>query len=64
VAGIRIKTEEKVATFYQIKVAGELDSATNIEFRNLILVYAGADGFSQARQGLAVTTTYHKLDSL
>ncbi len=58
VAGVRIDTPNKVISFEQMTVGGELDQATNIEFRNLILAFAGDDGYGQGRQGLAVTTTY------
>lgn len=59
VAGINIDASKKLVSFQQMTVAGSLDQATNVEFRNLIMSFVGSDGFSQARQGLAGTTTYY-----
>jgi hypothetical protein len=61
VAGVYIDAPNKRASFDQMTIGGELDQATNIEFRNLILAYTGADGYGQGRQGLAVTTTYNNI---
>jgi hypothetical protein len=58
VAGVRIDTQNKMVSFAQMTIGGELDQATNIEFRNLILALAGVNTVSQGRQGLAVTTTF------
>jgi len=59
VAGVRIDAPNKLVSFDQMTIGGELDQATNVEFRNLVLAYTGSDGYGQARQGLAVTSTYH-----
>jgi hypothetical protein len=32
-------------------IAGHLDQASHVVFKNLVLAFAGLDGFSQTRQG-------------
>lgn len=59
VAGVQIEATKQEVAFQQMTVGGELDQATNVEFRNLILSYRGSDAIGQARQGLSATTTYH-----
>lgn len=53
-----IDSENRKVTFSQLTVGGELDMATNIEYRNLILSYVRADAVSMARQGLFGSSTY------
>jgi hypothetical protein len=33
------------------EIAGHLDQASHVEFKNLVLAFVGLDGFSQTRQG-------------
>jgi hypothetical protein len=40
-------------------VAGDIDRATNIEYRNLIISFVDSNGYSQQRGGLDVRTTYN-----
>jgi hypothetical protein len=58
VGGIHIDIPTSTVGFDQMTIAGKLDEATNVEFRNLILAFKGSDGIGSASQGLAVTTTY------
>lgn len=46
-------------TFNEVTVGGEIDQATNVEYRNLVFSYIGADAIGVARQGLISSTTYH-----
>ena len=32
-------------------IAGHLDQASHVEFKNLVLAFVGLDGFSQTRRG-------------
>lgn len=57
--GERIDVGNKSVTFSQVTIGGDLDQATNVEFRNLVLLFAGADATGSVRQGLVGTTTYH-----
>lgn len=58
VANARVDNLNMKVTFHQMTIVGEIDPATNVEFRSLVLFYAGADAIGQARQGLSMTTTY------
>ncbi len=58
VANPKIDTGNKTVVFDAVTVSGELDTATNVEFRTLVLAFEKSDGFNQARMGLAATTTY------
>jgi hypothetical protein len=57
VAGIHIDAPGKLVSFDQMTIGGELDQATNFEFRNLILAFTGLGTYGVSRQGLAVTGT-------
>jgi hypothetical protein len=37
--------------FDRMTIAGHLDQASHVEFKNLVLAFVGLDGFSQTRQG-------------
>jgi len=37
--------------FDRMTIAGHLDQASPIEFKDLVLAFVGLDGFSQTRQG-------------
>jgi hypothetical protein len=58
VAGVKIDAQNKVVTFGTVTIGGELDEATNVEFRDLILSFIKSDAVGQVRTGLAATTTY------
>ena len=57
-SGVQIDTNTNIATFQVVTVGGEIDQATNVEFRNLILAFIRSDTINSASQGLARTTTY------
>jgi hypothetical protein len=59
VAGAQIDSSNKLVIFQQMTVSGELDQATNVEFRNLILSYQRSDTITQARMGLSGSSTYY-----
>lgn len=59
VYGANVDVRNKLVSFAMLTVAGEIDAAANAEFKDLVLAFSSADGTSQARQGLAVTTTYN-----
>jgi len=61
VAGINVGMQAKVVTFRVMTIDGELYPTTNVEFRNLILLYTGSDNFYQMGQAPAVTTTYRNV---
>ena len=58
VSGPNIDPSRKTATFNTITVSGQIDVATNVEFRNLILSYVSSDDVAQQRMGLVGNTTY------
>jgi hypothetical protein len=58
VAGVHIDAGNKLVTFAQMSIQGELDQAMAIEFRDLILAYSGCEALGQQRKGMSVTTTY------
>jgi hypothetical protein len=51
VAGVRIDASSKSLVFDRLTLGANLDQTSNIEFRNLVLAFAGMDAFSQTRQG-------------
>jgi hypothetical protein len=57
-AGAEVDSAKNTVKFQAITVAGQIDLATNIEFRSLVLSYIGADIVSQQRSGLVGNTTY------
>jgi hypothetical protein len=50
VVGARIDPPNSVV-FDRMTIAGHLDQARPIEFKDLVLAFVGLDGFSQTRQG-------------
>jgi hypothetical protein len=58
VGDVKMNIPNKSVIFGQMTIVGELDQATNVEFRNLVLTFTGVDAIGVARQGLAVTSTY------
>jgi hypothetical protein len=51
-----VPTEAVVAyvlsvVFDRMRIAGHLDQASHVEFKNLVLAFGGLDGLSQTRQG-------------
>lgn len=57
-ADAKIDAANGTVAFGQMTVNGVLDEATNIEFRNLVLAFKGADAVGVMQQGLAATATY------
>jgi hypothetical protein len=57
-AGVNVDMPNRRVTIAQMTVAGDIDRATNIEFRNLVLMFVDSDVTSQARMGLDARTTY------
>jgi hypothetical protein len=57
--GERIDAVNKTVSFSQMTVGGDLDQASNIEYRNLVLFYTGSDSFTSARQGLVGTSIFY-----
>jgi hypothetical protein len=51
VAGVRIDPPNNSVVFDRMAIAGQLDRASHVEFKNLVLAFVGVDGFSQTRQG-------------
>jgi hypothetical protein len=51
VVGIRIDPPNNSVVFDRMVIAGHLDQASHVEFKNLVLAFVGLDGFSQTRQG-------------
>jgi hypothetical protein len=51
VVGVRIDVPNKSVVFDRIMVAGHLDQASHVEFKNLVLAFVGLEGFSETRQG-------------
>jgi hypothetical protein len=49
VVGIRIDPANNSVVFDRMRIAGHLDQATHVEFKNLVLAFVGLDGFSQTR---------------
>ena len=50
-AGVRIDASSKSLVFDRLTLGANLDQTSNIEFRNLVLAFAGMGAFSQTRQG-------------
>jgi hypothetical protein len=51
VVGVRIDASSKSLVFDRLTLGANLDQTSNIEYRNLVLAFAGMGAFSQARQG-------------
>jgi hypothetical protein len=51
VVGVRIDPPNNSVVFDRMVIAGHLDQASHVEFKNLVLAFVGLDGFSQTRQG-------------
>jgi hypothetical protein len=51
VVGVRIDPPNNSVVFDRMTIAGHLDQASHVEFKNLVLAFVGLDGFSQTRQG-------------
>ena len=51
VVGVRIEPPNNSVVFDRMVIAGHLDQASHVEFKNLVLAFVGLDGFSQTRQG-------------
>ena len=51
VAGVRIDASRKSLVFDRLTLGANLDQTSTIEFRNLVLAFAGIGAFSQTRQG-------------
>jgi len=51
VVGVRIDASSKSLVFDRLTLGANLDQTSNIEFRNLVLAFAGMGAFSQTRQG-------------
>jgi hypothetical protein len=51
VMGVRIEPPNNSVVFDRMVIAGHLDQASHVEFKNLVLAFVGLDGFSQTRQG-------------
>ena len=51
VVGARIDPPNKSIVFDRMTIAGHLDQASPVEFKDLVLAFVGLDGFSQTRQG-------------
>jgi hypothetical protein len=49
--GVRIDPPNSSVVFDRMAIAGHLDQASHVEFKNLVLAFVGLDGFSQTRQG-------------
>src|SRR5260370_3824075 len=50
VMGVRIEPPNNSVVFDRMIIAGHLDQASHVEFKNLVLAFVGLDGFSQTRQ--------------
>src|SRR5260370_39268145 len=48
---VRIDPPNNSVVFDRMAIAGHLDQASHVEFKNLVLAFVGLDGFSQTRQG-------------
>jgi hypothetical protein len=42
-------------------IAGHLDQASPIEFKDLVLAFVGVDGFSQTRQGRTLLNAHFSI---
>ena len=51
VVGVRIDPPNNSVVFDRMAIAGHLDQASHVEFKNLVLAFGGLDGFSHNRQG-------------
>jgi len=51
VVGVRIDPPNNSVVFDRMTIAGHLDQASQVEFKDLVLAFVGLDGFSQTRQG-------------
>jgi hypothetical protein len=51
VVGVRIDPPNNSVVFDRMTIAGHLDQASHVEFKDLLLAFVGLDGFSQTRQG-------------
>ena len=51
VVGVRIDPPNNSVVFDRMTIAGHLDQASPVEFKDLVLAFVGLDGFSQTRQG-------------
>ena len=51
VVGARIDPPNKSIVFDRMTIAGHLDQASPVEYKDLVLAFVGLDGFSQTRQG-------------
>ena len=54
VVGVRIDPPNNSVVFDRMRIAGHLDQATHVEFKNLVLAFVGLEGFSQTRQGRTI----------
>jgi hypothetical protein len=51
VVGVRIDPPNNSVVFDRMTIAGHLDQARPVEFKDLVLAFVGLDCFSQTRQG-------------
>jgi hypothetical protein len=51
VVGVRIDVPNNSVVFDRMTIAGHLDQASHVEFKNLVLAFVGLEGFSETRQG-------------
>ena len=47
--------------FDRMTIAGHLDQASPIEFKDLVLAFVGLDGFSQIRQGRTLLNAHFSI---
>ena len=52
--GVRIDVPNNSVVFDRMTIAGHLDQASHVEFKNLVLAFVGLEGFSQTRQGRTI----------
>jgi len=56
--GVQVDPANKTVVIAKMTVAGDLDRASNVEYRDLVLSFVEAGGTSQASFGLSASTTY------
>ena len=61
VVGVRIDPPNNSVVFDRMTIAGHLDQASPIEFKDLVLAFVGLDGFSQTRQGRTLLNAHFSI---
>ena len=61
VVGARIDPPNNSLVFDRMTIAGHLDQASPIEFKDLVLAFVGLDGFSQTRQGRTLLNAHFSI---